>query len=154
MNDRPVGLRDGGGDGLAEPHPHRTVGAGIEAGTGVEARQWVRPMSIVPAPLALKIAFYLNLNLNLNLNFNLHPGGDIAQGAIVVGRRLVVADLRPYLRRVLFRRFDNSAGGDICPRASIASATTDCSPTPLARQTSLAPKNGSPRHCRRSICRA
>jgi hypothetical protein len=35
VDDRPVGLGDGGGDGLAEPDPHRAVGAGVEAGTGV-----------------------------------------------------------------------------------------------------------------------
>ena len=35
VNDRPVGLGDGGGDRLAEADPHRAVGAGAEAGTGV-----------------------------------------------------------------------------------------------------------------------
>jgi len=32
-----------------------------------------------------------------------HPGGDIAHSAEVIGRRLVIVDLRPDLRRVLLR---------------------------------------------------
>src|SRR5262249_54518178 len=35
VDDRPVGMRHAGGYGLAEANPHRAVGPGVEAGTGV-----------------------------------------------------------------------------------------------------------------------
>src|SRR5262249_26123197 len=35
------------------------------------------------------------------------PGGDVAQGPKIIGRRLVIMDLRPDLRRVLIRLLRN-----------------------------------------------
>ena len=39
VDDRPVGLGSGGGDRLIEAHPHRGVGAGVEAATGLATFQ-------------------------------------------------------------------------------------------------------------------
>jgi hypothetical protein len=51
-------MDNGGGDGLAETDPHRAVGAGVEARTGVEARQLGEADVNVSAPSALRKAFF------------------------------------------------------------------------------------------------
>src|SRR2546430_13407037 len=91
MDDRPVGMHDAGGDGVAEADAHRPVGAAVEAGTGAEARQ------LGEADIHRAGA------LGAEDRVLWHPGGDVAQGPEIIGRRLVVVDLRPDLRRVLRR---------------------------------------------------
>ena len=94
------GSRDGGGDRLAEADAHRAVGAGVEAGAGVGDIQ------LGEADIHRAGA------LGAEDRVLRHPGGDVAQGAVVVGRRLVVVDLRPDLRRVLLRLL----GDHLAPR--------------------------------------
>jgi len=91
VDDRPVGLGDGGGDGLAEADAHRAVGAGIEAGAGVGDIQ-LREGDIHRAR-----------TLGAQNRVLRHPGGDVTQRTVVIGWRLVVLDLRPDLRRILLR---------------------------------------------------
>jgi hypothetical protein len=121
VDDRAVGVHDGGGDGLAEADPHRAVGVGVEAGAGMEARQLDQADIHRARTLGAEEGVFR------------HPGGDIAQGAIVIARRLVVLDLRPEHSAVLFsiswrspsakpRPLDRASGG--CPR--LAELPYDC----------------------------
>src|SRR5262245_64766274 len=84
-------MHDAGGDGVAEADAHRPVGAGVEAGTGAEARQ------LGEADIHRAGA------LGAEDRVLWQPGGDVAQGPEIIGRRLVIMDLRPDLRRVLIR---------------------------------------------------
>src|SRR6516162_426979 len=88
-------MHEAGGDGLAEADPHRSVGARVEAGTGVEARQ------LSEADIHRAGA------LGAEDRVLWHPGSDVAQGPEIIGRRLVIMDLRPDLRRVLIRLLCN-----------------------------------------------
>src|ERR1700738_832803 len=82
-------MHDAGGDGLAQAAPHRPVGAGVEAGTGVEAR-YLGEADIHRAGA-----------LGAEDRVLWHPGGDVAQGPEIIGRGLVVVDLRSDLSGVL-----------------------------------------------------
>src|SRR6266536_4330791 len=88
-------MHGAGGDGVTEANAHRPVGAGVEAGTGAEARQ------LGEADIHRAGA------LGAEDRVLWHPGGDVAQGPEIIGRRLVVVDLRPDLRRVLRRLLGN-----------------------------------------------
>src|SRR5215471_9501413 len=88
-------MHDASRDGLAEADPHCPVGASVEAGTGVEARY------LGEADIHCASA------LGAEDRVLWHPGGDIAQGAEIIGRRLVIVDLQPDLRRVLGRLLGN-----------------------------------------------
>src|SRR6516164_10510606 len=88
-------MHDAGGDGVAEADPHSPVGARVEAGTGVEARQ------------LSKADIHRAGALGAEDRVLWHPGGDVAQGPEIIGRRLVVVDLQPDLRRVLARLLGN-----------------------------------------------
>src|SRR5215471_18902978 len=88
-------MYEAGSDGLAEADPHRAVGACVEAGTGVEARQ------LSEADIHRAGA------LSAEDRVLWHPGGDVAQGPEIIGRRLIVVDLQPDLRRVLGRLLGN-----------------------------------------------
>ena len=92
---RPVGMRYAGRDGLAEADPHCAIGAGVEAGTGVEARQ-LREADVHGAG-----------TLGAKDRVPRHPDRDVAQRAVVAGRRRIVVDLRPDLRRIIGRLFGN-----------------------------------------------
>src|SRR5262249_61334597 len=81
-------MHEAGGDSLAEADTHRAVCARVEAGTGVEARQ------LSEADIHRAGA------LGAEDRVLWHPGGDIAQGPEIIGRRLVVVDLQPDLRHV------------------------------------------------------
>src|SRR5262247_4710649 len=75
---------------MAWPRPTPiVVGAGVEAGTGAEARQ------LGEADIHRAGA------LGAEDRVLWQPGGDVAQGPEIIGRRLVIMDLRPDLRRVL-----------------------------------------------------
>jgi len=77
------------------PTPIVAVGAGVEAGTGVEARQ-LREADI-----------HGGGTLGAEDRVPRHPGGDVAQRPVVAGRRLIVIDLRPDLRRIIGRLLGN-----------------------------------------------
>src|SRR5262245_15030694 len=79
-------MHDAGGDGVTEADAHRPVGAGVEAGTGAEARQ------LGEADIHRAGA------LGAEDRVLWHPGGDVAQGPEIIGRRLVIVDLGPDLR--------------------------------------------------------
>src|SRR5262249_4676819 len=84
-----------GGASLAKADAHRAVGAGVEAGAGIEARQ-LREADI-----------HRSGNLAAQGRVPRPTGGDIAQRAIVAGRRMIVIDLRPDLRRIIGRLLGN-----------------------------------------------
>src|SRR6266700_6862227 len=88
-------MHDAGGDGVTEADAHRPVGAGVEAGTGAEA--WQLGEADIHRAGAL----------GAEDRVLWHPSGDVAQGPEIIGRRLVVVDLRPDLRRVLGRLLGN-----------------------------------------------
>src|SRR4030095_3310112 len=88
-------MHGAGGDGATEANAHRPVGAGVEAGTGAEARQ------LGEADIHRAGA------LGAEDRVLWHPGGDVAQGPEIIGRRLVIMDLRPDLRHVLIRLLRN-----------------------------------------------